>query len=78
MPDMSSKNTKTKFDLSNVIPLTQAAGVAGVTDRWMRFLVQSGAVKGMQVGRFWFVDKDSAESFKRHPSAGRPRKEKPI
>lgn len=65
-----------KLDFSKVIPLTEAAGLAGVTERWMRFLVTSGSVKGTRIGRFWVVDKESAEKFKRHPTAGRPRKTK--
>jgi hypothetical protein len=62
-------------DFSKVLPLPQAAALAGVTERWMRFLVTSGAVKGTRVGRFWLVDKESAEKFQRHPTAGRPRKD---
>lgn len=68
-----SKNT-TKFDLSNAITLTQAAELAGVTDRWMRQLVKDEKVRAVRIGKFWLVDKDDAEKFQRHPTAGRPRK----
>lgn len=70
---MTSENDE--IDFSRYMPLPEAAALAGVTERWMRFLVTAGTVKGTRIGKFWIVDKSSAQKFKRHPTAGRPRKE---
>jgi hypothetical protein len=59
----------------DLLPLPLAAALADVSEQWLRELVKAGKVDGFPVGRFWVVRRSSAESFKRHPTAGRPRKE---
>ena len=72
--------TKTKsklpammVDMSKLIPLPEAAELAGVREQWLRLLVKSGKVKGIRLGNNWFVDRESAAAFERDPSRGRPR-----
>lgn len=61
--------------LDDFLPLPQAAAVADITEQWMRELVKAGKLRHIRVGRCWLVKRSAAESFKRHPTAGRPRKE---
>lgn len=59
----------------DLLPLPLAAYSADVSEQWLRQLVKAGKVRGFRVGRCWLVDRKAAESFKRHPTAGRPRRE---
>jgi len=59
--------------LADMIPLPEAAGLADVTEQWLRLLVKAGRVHGLKIGKNYLVSKASAEQFRRHPSAGRPR-----
>ena len=59
----------------DLLPLPLAAYPADVSEQWLRKLVADGKVAGFRVGRCWLVKRSAAESFKRHPTAGRPRKE---
>lgn len=59
----------------DLLPLPLAAAAADVSEQWLRLLVKDGKVAGFRVGRCWLVKRSAAESFKRHPTAGRPRKE---
>jgi excisionase family DNA binding protein len=55
------------------MPLPEAAELAGVTEQWMRRLVNSGRVRGVRIGRNYLVDRSAAAEFERHPYLGRPR-----
>lgn len=59
----------------DLLPLPLAAYAADISEQWLRQLVKDGRVAGFRVGRCWLVRRSAAESFKRHPTAGRPRKE---
>lgn len=58
-----------------LLPLPAAALIADVTEQWMRQLVAAGKVAGFRVGRNYLVQRAAAEAFRRHPTAGRPRRE---
>ena len=60
-------------ELGDMIPLPEAAGLADVTEQWLRLLVKAGRVHGLKIGKNYLVSRSSAEQFRRHPSAGRPR-----
>jgi hypothetical protein len=59
--------------LADMIPLPEAAGLADITEQWLRMLVKAGRVQGLKIGKNYLVSRSSAEQFRRHPSAGRPR-----
>ena len=71
---MKRKAQPTPIDIANLVPLPEAAKLADVTEVWLRRLVASGKVRGLKIGRNYVVDVESAKQFKRHPTAGRPRK----
>lgn len=60
-------------ELGDMIPLPEAAGLADITEQWLRMLVKAGRVNGLKIGKNYLVSRSSAEQFRRHPSAGRPR-----
>lgn len=60
-------------ELGDMIPLPEAAGLADITEQWLRMLVKAGRVHGLRIGKNYLVSRSSAEQFRRHPSAGRPR-----
>ena len=60
--------------IEDMIPASEAAALADVSEFWIRSLVKSGRITGRQIGRFWFVSKTSILSFQRDPSRGRPRR----
>lgn len=62
-------------DSSEFLPLVQAAAVADVTEQWLRQLVKAGRIAGRKAGRNWLVRRVDVEFFRRHPTAGRPRRE---
>ena len=71
---MKRKPQPAPIDIANLVPLPEAAKLADVTEVWLRRLVASGKVRGLKIGRNYVVDVESAKQFKRHPTAGRPRK----
>jgi hypothetical protein len=56
-----------------LMSLPAAAALADVTEQWLRQLVKAGRVPGQRIGRSWLVPRSAAESFRRHPTMGRPR-----
>jgi hypothetical protein len=56
-----------------LLSLPAAAMLADVTEQWLRQLVKAGRVPGQRIGRSWLVPRSAAESFRRHPTMGRPR-----
>jgi hypothetical protein len=56
-----------------LMSLPAAAMLADVTEQWLRKLVKAGRVPGQRIGRSWLVPRSAAESFRRHPTMGRPR-----
>jgi len=58
---------------ADMVPLVSGAIVADVTEQWMRRMVKAGRVRGFKAGRNWLVSRSDCESFRRHPTAGRPR-----
>lgn len=68
------KSAAMLVDVTNLLPLPEAAELAGVREQWLRKLVQAGRVKGVRIGTRYFVDREDAAAFERHPSRGRPRK----
>lgn len=71
---MKRKPKLEPISIANLVPLPEAARLADVTEVWLRKLVAAGRVRGMKIGRNYVVDVQSARKFKRHPTAGRPRK----
>lgn len=66
------------IELGDMLPLPEAAGLADVTEQWLRQLVKAGRVAGVRVGRNYLVSRAAAENFRRHPSMGRPRAVTPF
>jgi hypothetical protein len=58
---------------ADMVPLVSGAIVADVTEQWMRRMVKAGRIRGCKAGRNWLVSIADCESFRRHPTAGRPR-----
>ena len=71
---MKRKPKPAPIAIDKLVPLTEAAKLANVTEAWLRKLVASGKVRGLKIGRNYVVDVESAKQFERHPTAGRPRK----
>ena len=59
----------------DLLSLPAAAAIADVTEQWLRKLVAAGKVRGFRVGGRWLVQRAAVETFRRHPTAGRPRME---
>ena len=57
---------------SAILSVTDAARLAGVTDRHMRRLIADGVIQATRVGRAWLVDRASVAAWQRHPTMGRP------
>lgn len=55
-----------------ILSVTDAARLAGVTDRHMRRLIADGVIAATRVGRAWLVDRASVAAWQRHPTMGRP------
>ena len=55
-----------------ILSVTDAARLAGVTDRHMRRLISDGVIAATRVGRAWLVDAGSVRAWTRHPTMGRP------
>lgn len=64
--------------LEDMIPLPEAAGLADVTEQWMRKLVKAGRIPGKRIGKNYLVSRTAAEAFRRHPTCGRPRRLLPF
>jgi hypothetical protein len=63
---------------SDWVSTTDAAGLADVSRFWMQKLCQQGKIEAVFVAGQWLVSRKAAEGFERHPSAGRPRNQKPA
>lgn len=61
-------------DSADLISVDDAAALADVTPQWIRSLAKSGRIPGRRVGSVWLVSRSAALAFKRHPTAGRPRR----
>ena len=57
----------------DMVSTREAAALAGVSDKWIRRLAESGKIPARRVGRTWVVSAAAAARFQRHPTAGRPR-----
>lgn len=63
---------KKRLAPSPILSVTDAARLAGVTDRHMRRLIADGVIAATRVGRAWLVDRASVAAWRRHPTMGRP------
>lgn len=54
------------------ISVTDAARLAGVTDRHLRLLIEQGRLPAVKVGRAWLVSRKAVLAWRRHPTMGRP------
>ena len=61
------------IDISQLVPLPEAAKIADISEVWLRQLVREDKVKGVRIGRYFYVNIESAKAFHRHPYLGRPR-----
>jgi len=54
------------------IPVSEAAVIAGVSERHMRRLARSGALRAVKRGRDWSIDQDAAHEYtaRRHSTWG--------
>lgn len=59
-------------ETDDLVTCGHAATAAGVSRFWMRQLLQSGRVAGVEIDGQWFARRGAAEAFTRHPTAGRP------
>ena len=64
------------MNLSLYCHVTEAAALAGVTDRQVRNAIKDGRIEATKVGYVWMVLRASAQSFQRVPGMGRPKKAK--
>lgn len=63
-----------KIDPSLYVTVGHAAEIADVSRLWMRKLAKNDKrLGGVEIDGIWFVLRSAAESFERHPTAGRPR-----
>lgn len=58
----------------DLVSIPQAARLADVSEVWLRRLVKAGKIAGYRVGKSYVVSAAAAARFKRHPTAGRPRR----
>jgi hypothetical protein len=72
-PLTKAKKAPQTVDISSLVPLPEAAELAGVREQWLRKLVQADRVRGIRIGKNYYVDRESAAAYQRHPSRGRPR-----
>lgn len=72
-PTKKNKTAAPQINLADCIPLPEAAPLADVSEAYLRRLVKAGKILGVQIGRNYLVDKNSAKNFERHPTFGRPR-----
>ena len=59
--------------MTNLIPVSKAAALLGVTPRRVQALITSGKLRAQRIGRDYLIDPGDIELFERRPS-GRPRK----
>jgi excisionase family DNA binding protein len=58
-----------------LLTTAESAGLLGVTPRQAQRLIAKGLLKGVKMGRDWFVEPREIERFqKRRRGKGRPRK----
>jgi len=69
-----------KIDPSLYVTVGHAADIADVSRHWMREIAKAGAlpakpgtVVAFDIDGIWFVLREAAEAYERHPTAGRPR-----
>lgn len=51
----------------------EAALVIGVDERHVRALLAAGKIEGEKIGSRWIVLRSSVETYRRHPTKGRPK-----
>ena len=59
--------------MTNLIPVSKAAALLGVTPRRVQALITSGKLRAQRIGRDYLIDPGDLEILERRPS-GRPRK----
>lgn len=57
----------------NLIPVSKAAALLGVTPRRVQALITSGKLRAQRIGRDYLIDPGDLELLERRPS-GRPKK----
>lgn len=64
------------FDTDEWVSVGSAAQLADVTRHWMRVLAKEGKVRSVVIDGQWFIFKEDATAYTRHPTFGRPRQRK--
>ena len=59
--------------MTNLIPVSKAAALLGVTPRRVQALITSGKLPAQRIGRDYLIDPGDLELLERRPS-GRPKK----
>ena len=59
--------------MTNLIPVSKAAALLGVTPRRVQALITSGKLRAQRIGRDYLIDPGDLELLERRPS-GRPKK----
>jgi hypothetical protein len=68
---------KNTIDLERYVSVGTAADAAGVSRLWMRELIKSGKVAGVQIDSRWFAERAAVAAYQRS-ATGRPRNERTL
>lgn len=60
------------MNLALYCDVNEAAGIAGITPKYVRVLLARGTLRGQKIGGRWVVLREDASNFARIPNMGRP------
>lgn len=66
-------NTRTRPTMSDLMSVSQVASEAGVTDRAVRFAIETGKLKAARAGEYWVVNRSDFEAWNNARRRGRPK-----
>jgi hypothetical protein len=63
MPGSNKENSSNQPSLDELITLSEAAGISGLSHSHLRLLVRNGDVWGKKVGYFWFTTEKAVREY---------------
>ena len=67
----SHKGTTPDDEFADWINTAEAAQILGVSQRWIRDLLEAGELEGRKLGlRFWYVKRSSVEDYRKKREQG--------
>ena len=63
MPDNSDKKDQKQPSLDELIPLSKAAEISGLSHSHLRLLVRKGEIWGKKMGRDWFTNAQAVQEY---------------